>query len=165
MDNLRVKEKETINLIEKIKNGAKKFLIPICDDLAYIQCEIIDNHKCKVHLGSDFYVETSFNKAEEIIKRKIKEEIKNDFKINSLDDKTFEILEQYNEDEEEKKKENEKEKEINKNNKKKDIEERNRKMLEQLSIYEPQSEYVIYNELNILPGKEIIKKIYKKLKL
>ena len=117
MENIELKGKETIKLIEKIKNGEKKILVPICDGLAYIDCEILNNEKCKVHLGEEFYVETSFNKAQEILKRKIKEEMKNSSKVNKLDDKTFEIFEHYD-DEEEKKKKNKKKKKIIKKKKK-----------------------------------------------
>ena len=161
MENVNVKGKETADLIDKINSGNNKILIPICDDLAFIDCEVIDNKRCKVHLGGDFYVETSFKKAKEILKRKIKEEIKNNSKINDLDGKTFEILEQYDEEEEKKKKkENEKKKK-----EKKEIEERSRKMLEKLTNYEPPNENIIYKELKLLPGKEIIKKLFKQLKI
>ena len=171
MENVNVKGKETADLIDKINSGNNKILIPICDDLAFIDCEVIDNKRCKVHLGGDFYVETSFKKAKEILKRKIKEEIKNNSKINDLDGKTFEILEQYDEEEEKKKKKEnekkkkEKEKEINTSDKEKEIEERSRKMLEKLTNYEPPNENIIYKELKLLPGKEIIKKLFKQLKI
>ena len=163
MENIELKGKETINLIEKIKNGEKKILVPICDELAYIDCEILNNEKCKVHLGEEFYVETSFNKAQEILKRKIKEEMKNSSKVNKLDDKTFEIFEHYD-DEEEKKKEEQKEKENNKKEKE-DLNEKNKKILEELTNYNPKSDIKIYKEIKLLPGKEIIRKIYNKLKL
>ena len=163
MENIELKGKETIKLIEKIKNGEKKILVPICDGLAYIDCEILNNEKCKVHLGEEFYVETSFNKAQEILKRKIKEEMKNSSKVNKLDDKTFEIFEHYD-DEEEKKKEEQKEKENNKKEKE-DLNEKNKKILEELTNYNPKSEIEIYKEIKLLPGKEIIRKIYNKLKL
>ena len=165
MENIELKGKETINLIEKIKNGEKKILVPICDQLAYIDCEILNNEKCKVHLGEEFYVETNFSKAIEIVKRKVKEEMKNSSKVNKLDDKTFEILEHYD-DEEEKKKEEQKEKD-NENNKKEkeDLNEKNKKILEELTNYNPKSDIKIYKEIKLLPGKEIIRKIYNKLKL
>ena len=169
MKNINVKRIENDDLINKINYRNNKILIPICDDLAFIDCDVIDNKRCKVHLGGDFYVETSFKKAKEILKRKIKEEIKNNSKINDLDGKTFEILEQYDEEEEKKKKKEnekkEKEKEINKSDKKKEIEERSRKMLEKLTNYEPPNENIIYKELKLLPGKEIIKKLFKQLKI
>ena len=62
-------------------------------------------------------------------------------------------------------KKKEKEKEINKSDKKKEIEERSRKMLEKLTNYEPPNENIIYKELKLLPGKEIIKKLFKQLKI
>ena len=165
MENIELKGKETINLIEKIKNGEKKILVPICDELAYIDCEILNNEKCKVHLGEEFYVETSFNKAQEILKRKIKEEMKNSSKVNKLDDKTFEILEHYD-DEEEKKKEEQKEKENENNKKEKEtLIEKNKRILEELTNYNPKGEIKIYKEIKLLPGKDIIRKIYNKLKL
>ena len=161
MENIELKGKETIKLIEKIKNGEKKILVPICDGLAYIDCEILNNEKCKVHLGEEFYVETNFSKAIEIVKRKVKEEMKNSFKVNKLDDKTFEIFEHYD-DEEEKKKEEEKE---NNKKEKESLNEKNKRILEELTNYNPKSEIEIYKEIKLLPGKEIIRKIYNKLKL
>ena len=53
MENVNVKGKETADLIDKINSGNNKILIPICDDLAFIDCEVIDNKRCKVHLGGD----------------------------------------------------------------------------------------------------------------
>ena len=165
MENIELKGKETINLIEKIKNGEKKILVPICDELAYIDCEILNNEKCKVHLGEEFYVETNFSKAIEIIKRKVKEEMKNSSKVNKLDDKTFEILEHYD-DEEEKKKEEQKEKDNENNKKEKEtLIEKNKRILEELTNYNPKGEIKIYKEIKLLPGKDIIRKIYNKLKL
>jgi prefoldin subunit 5 len=165
MENIELKGKETINLIEKIKNGEKKILVPICDELAYIDCEILNNEKCKVHLGEEFYVETNFSKAIEIVKRKVKEEMKNSSKVNKLDDKTFEILEHYD-DEEEKKKEEQKEKENENNKKEKEtLIEKNKRILEELTNYNPKGEIKIYKEIKLLPGKDIIRKIYNKLKL
>ena len=165
MENIELKGKETINLIEKIKNGEKKILVPICDQLAYIDCEILNNEKCKVHLGEEFYVETNFSKAIEIVKRKVKEEMKNSSKVNKLDDKTFEILEHYD-DEEEKKKEEQKEKDNENNKKEKEtLIEKNKRILEELTNYNPKGEIKIYKEIKLLPGKDIIRKIYNKLKL
>ncbi len=165
MENIELKGKETINLIEKIKNGEKKILVPICDQLAYIDCEILNNEKCKVHLGEEFYVETNFSKAIEIVKRKVKEEKKNSSKVNKLDDKTFEILEHYD-DEEEKKKEEQKEKDNENNKKEKEtLIEKNKRILEELTNYNPKGEIKIYKEIKHLPGKDIIRKIYNKLKL
>ncbi len=165
MENFELKGKETIKLIEKIKNGEKKILVPICDELAYIDCEILNHEKCKVHLGEEFYVETNFSKAIEIVKRKVKEEMKNSSKVNKLDDKTFEILEHYD-DEEEKKKEEQKEKDNENNKKEKEtLIEKNKRILEELTNYNPKSEIEIYKEIKLLPGKEIIRKIYNKLKL
>jgi prefoldin subunit 5 len=165
MENIELKGKETINLIEKIKNGEKKILVPICDELAYIDCEILNNEKCKVHLGEEFYVETNFSKAIEIVKRKVKEEMKNSSKVNKLDDKTFEILEHYD-DEEEKKKEEQKEKDNENNKKEKEtLIEKNKRILEELTNYNPKGEIKIYKEIKLLPGKDIIRKIYNKLKL
>ena len=165
MENIELKGKETINLIEKIKNGEKKILVPICDELAYIDCEILNNEKCKVHLGEEFYVETNFSKAIEIVKRKVKEEMKNSSKVNKLDDKTFEILEHYD-DEDEKKKEEQKEKDNENNKKEKEtLIEKNKRILEELTNYNPKGEIKIYKEIKLLPGKDIIRKIYNKLKL
>ena len=165
MENIELKGKETINLIEKIKNGEKKILVTICDELAYIDCEILNNEKCKVHLGEEFYVETNFSKAIEIVKRKVKEEMKNSSKVNKLDDKTFEILEHYD-DEEEKKKEEQKEKDNENNKKEKEtLIEKNKRILEELTNYNPKGEIKIYKEIKLLPGKDIIRKIYNKLKL
>ena len=165
MENFELKGKETIKLIEKIKNGEKKILVPICDELAYIDCEILNNEKCKVHLGEEFYVETNFSKAIEIVKRKVKEEMKNNSKVNKLDDKTFEILEHYD-DEEEKKKEEQKEKDNENNKKEKEtLIEKNKRILEELTNYNPKGEIKIYKEIKLLPGKDIIRKIYNKLKL
>ena len=165
MENIELKGKETINLIEKIKNGEKKILVPICDQLAYIDCEILNNEKCKVHLGEEFYVETNFSKAIELVKRKVKEEMKNSSKVNKLDDKTFEILEHYD-DEEEKKKEEQKEKDNENNKKEKEtLIEKNKRILEELTNYNPKGEIKIYKEIKLLPGKDIIRKIYNKLKL
>ena len=165
MENFELKGKETIKLIEKIKNGEKKILVPICDELAYIDCEILNNEKCKVHLGEEFYVETNFSKAIEIVKRKVKEEMKNSSKVNKLDDKTFEILEHYD-DEEEKKKEEQKEKDNENNKKEKEtLIEKNKRILEELTNYNPKGEIKIYKEIKLLPGKDIIRKIYNKLKL
>ena len=39
MENVNVKGKETADLIDKINCGNNKILIPICDNLTFIDCE------------------------------------------------------------------------------------------------------------------------------
>ena len=91
--------------------------------------------------------------------------MKNSSKVNKLDDKTFEILEHYD-DEEEKKKEEQKEKDNENNKKEKEtLIEKNKRILEELTNYNPKGEIKIYKEIKLLPGKDIIRKIYNKLKL
>lgn len=92
-----MKEQNNNNILENIikSKNTKNILLPIYNNLAYVQVDLVDNKRCMVNLGDDYFLKTSFTKASAIIKKKKMTELGS---INQLNDDTFEIIESVQED-------------------------------------------------------------------
>lgn len=92
----------TEKIIRNIIEGNSKIYVPICNHLAYIEGDVINNTQCYVHIGDDFFIKTNFLKAKNIVSAKKHDLIKGN--LTKLIDNTFEIVEQHVEESETKKK-------------------------------------------------------------
>ena len=149
-------------ILEEIKNGKKNFLLPICNELAYLDCEIKNIEKIKIHVGNGIFIEKNLNDAIEYNKIKIKKNIEKQNKITKLDSNTFQIIE--HEIEEDLKEKKEKKNLLSKTEKEK-IFENNNKIKEELLNFNPNKNNNEKNfiEVKLKPKEEIIKFVINKL--
>ena len=101
----------------------KEVFVPVCENMAYFKGNIINTNECKLYLGEDYFVKTTNNRALKILSHRrskietlideINKEIKQydivndlttpkDQNLKKLSDETFEIVEEFNEKEEDK---------------------------------------------------------------
>ena len=155
------------SILEEIKNGKKNFLLPICNEIAYLDCKIINNDKFKIHIGNGIFIEKNLEQTIEYSKEKIKKNIEKKNCLRKLDSKTFQIVEHEIEEDLKKIKINENKNE-NKNDKEKEkIFENNNKIKEELLNFNPiKNNNNNYIEVKLKNKEDLIKfdfdKIYNK---
>ena len=84
---------KTETIIHNIIEGNSKIYVPICNNLAYIEGEVINKNECYVYIGDDYFIKTNFLKANKIVNEKKPDLIKGN--LTKLIDNTFEIIEQH----------------------------------------------------------------------
>ena len=152
------------SILEEIKNGKKNFLLPICNEIAYLDCKIINNDKFKIHVGNGIFVEKNLEQTIEYSKEKIKKNIEKKNCLKKLDSKTFQIIEHEIEEDLKKIKINENKNE-NKNDKEKEkIFENNNKIKEELLNFNPiKNNNKNFIEVKLKNKEDIIKFVYDKI--
>ena len=152
------------SILEEIKNGKKNFLLPICNEIAYLDCKIINNDKFKIHVGNGIFVEKNLEQTIEYSKEKIKKNIEKKNCLRKLDSKTFQIVEHEIEEDLKKIKINENKNE-NKNDKEKEkIFENNNKIKEELLNFNPiKNNNKNFIEVKLKNKEDIIKFVYDKM--
>ena len=150
------------SILEEIKNGKKNFLLPICNEIAYLDCKIINNDKFKIHIGNGIFIEKNLEQTIEYSKEKIKKNIEKKNCLKKLDSKTFQIVEHEIEEDLKKIKINENKNENN--NEKEKIFENNNKIKEELLNFNPiKNNNKNFIEVKLKNKEDIIKFVYDKM--
>ena len=152
------------SILEEIKNGKTNFLLPICNEIAYLDCKIINSDKFKIHIGNGIFIEKNLEQTIEYSKEKIKKNIEKKNCLRKLDSKTFQIVEHEIEEDLKKIKINENKNE-NKNDKEKEkIFENNNKIKEELLNFNPiKNNNKNFIEVKLKNKEDIIKFVYDKM--
>jgi len=157
-----IKEYEIDNniILEEIKNGKKNFLLPICNEIAFLDCKIINNDKFKIHIGNGIFIEKNLEKTIEFSKEKLKKNFEKKNCVRKLDSKTFQIVEHEIEEDLKKIKINEN----NDSNEKENFFEYNNKIKEELLNFNPiKNNNNNFIEVKLKNKEDIIKFVYEKL--
>ena len=150
------------SILEEIKNGKKNFLLPICNEIAYLDCKITNNDKFKIHIGNGIFVEKNLEQTIEYSKEKIKKNIEKQNCLKKLDSKTFQIIEHEIEEDLKKIKINENKNENNKEKEK--IFENNNKIKEELLNFNPiKNNNNNFIEVKLKNKEDLIKFVYDKI--
>ena len=148
-------------ILEDIKNGKNNFLLPICNEIAFLDCKIINKNKFKIHIGNGIFVEKNLEETIEFSKEKLKKNIEKKNCVKKLDSKTFQIVEHEIE-------EDLKILKINENNEsskeKEKLFENNNKIKEELLNFNPiKNNNNNFIEVKLKNKEDLLKFIYEKL--